>query len=220
MKIKHLFLMMLALSLTVASCEPLPADDNKTETPQPDPDPAPDPEPQPDPDPAPDPAPDPEPEPEPTPEPDIDPTLETINFDATHLDGIYYADMYSPRVPNHYVWFSDLGLGQDYAPYLGGTYYRLDIYTYEFYDGISELTIPAGTYTLDLGDTMASGTIGYQQSLYFTIDESGMMTERKFSWAKLVVDQSGLMTLSAAIDRQRHEVTFNGAPNIDNIMDL
>jgi hypothetical protein len=129
--------------------------------------------------------------------------------------------MYSPGVANHYVWFSDLGLGQDYALYAGGTYYRLDIYTNEFYDGINELTIPAGTYTLDTQDTTAGGTIGHTHSLYCAYDEAGNLTAYyQFSAAELVVEESGLMTLTATIEGQQHVMTFNGTPNIDNIIDI
>ena len=145
----------------------------------------------------------------------------TIHFEAKHLDGIYYGDMYSPGVANYYVWFSDLGLGQDYAPYAGGTYYRLDLYTDEFHAGFDRPTIPAGTYTLDLADTTTAGTLGYYHSLYFAYDEAGNMTTGyegyRFSAAELLVDETGLMTLTATIEGHTHIVTFQGTSNIDDI---
>ena len=153
------------------------------------------------------------PEPEPEPEPEM------VEVTAIEVYCNYYGDTFGGPGYNYFITLTDVGFDENGYVMSNSKNYVLDLYSEIATEG-NEGTIPAGTYTLDLGDTMASGTIGYQQSLYFTIDESGMMTERKFSWAKLVVDQSGLMTLSAAIDRQRHEVTFNGAPNIDNIMDL
>jgi hypothetical protein len=57
--------------------------------------------------------------------------------------------------------------------------------------------------------------------LYCAYDEAGNLTAYyQFSAAELVVEESGLMTLTATIEGQQHVMTFNGTPNIDNIIDI
>ena len=147
---------------------------------------------------------------EPEPEPD------TINIDASYLDGEYYGDEYSPGVGNYFVYLSDLGFSEDGYAYPGGTYFRLDLYG-PLFEGEGDVTLPLGTYNFDADDTMAVWTIGNYYSSLIMFDDAGNAVGGDsgipYSEATLVVTESGA-TLNATIDGKKYVVTFEGTANI------
>ena len=145
-----------------------------------------------------------------------EPEPDTINIDASYLDGEYYGDEYSPGVGNYFVYLSDLGFSEDGYAYPGGTYFRLDLYG-PLFEGEGDVTLPVGTYNFDADDTMAVWTIGNYYSSLIMFDDAGNAVGGDsgipYSEATLVVTESGA-TLNATIDGKKYVVTFEGTANI------
>ena len=135
-----------------------------------------------------------------------------VKFAATCLDGDYYGDEYSPGVGNYYIFLSDLGLSEDGEPYIGGTYYSVDLYG-PLFEGEGDITLPVGTYTFDAEDTCAMWTIGNYYSGYAKINSSEDYETYTFTDATLVVTETDV-TLTATINGEVHTVTFEGKGNI------
>ncbi len=105
----------------------------------------------------------------------IDYTAEVApsEFEANYAYAVYYGDQYSPGAADNFFFFlSDLGLDAEGYEVANGQYFRFDIYS-ELVDTTNGITLPDGTYTLDVNDTCAPGTFGYSYSLYYAIDEYG-----------------------------------------------
>ena len=91
-------------------------------------------------------------------------------FTAYHAYGMYYGDQYTPgTADNFYFFLSDLGVDEDGYDYAGGTYYRFDIYA----PITTDYTIAAGTYTLDVNDTMECWTVSAYYSAYYKWNADG-----------------------------------------------
>ena len=94
-------------------------------------------------------------------------------FVANYAYAVYYGDQYSEgTADNFFLFFSDLGLDEEGYEVANGQYFRFDIYS-ELVDTTNGITLPDGTYTLDVDDTCAPGTFGYYYSMYYAIDEYG-----------------------------------------------
>lgn len=142
------------------------------------------------------------------------PEVEAVRFEAQMFVGEYYGDYYGPGSGNYYLFLTDNGFSEDGNFLVNSTYYQLDIYA-ELFEGESDgtVTLPEGTYTFDINDTMAPGTIGYLYSNYYTTNDTEVTTDEKFEAAELVVTAEGA-TLTATIAGVPHIVTFVGEPVI------
>ena len=95
---------------------------------------------------------------------------EGVEFTANYAYAMYYGDQYTPgTADNYYFFLSDLGVDADGYDYAGGTYYRFDIYA----PITSDYTITPGTYTIDVNDSMAAGTVGAYYSAYYKWNSYG-----------------------------------------------
>ncbi len=126
-------------------------------------------------------------------EPDPEPEADVI-MAATHVDGFYFGE------GEYEFYLSEVGLDDEgyYLP--NATYFSfVGLYAAEPAEG-AEITVPAGTYTLDLDYTMAEGTFT-ENSTYFQTNESGSQTGKKFySEATLVVAEDGSMEFTATAE--------------------
>ena len=93
-----------------------------------------------------------------------------VEFTAYHAYGMYYGDQYTPgTADNYYFFLSDLGIDEEGYDYVGGTYYRLDIYA----PITSDYTITPGTYQIDVNDTMDCWTVSAYYSAYYKWSTDG-----------------------------------------------
>lgn len=141
-----------------------------------------------------------------------------VVFEAQILTGEYYGDYYTPDAGNYYIFFSDYGFTEDGNLLTNSIYYQLDLYGV-LYDGESVdgyIPLPEGTYTLDVNDTMAVGTIGYSYSAYMKTNDSEVYVDASFDAAELVVAADGSCVLTATIEGEKHKVTFSGTSTIED----
>ncbi len=139
-----------------------------------------------------------------------------VVFEAQILTGEYYGDYYTPDAGNYYIFFSDYGFNEEGNLLTNSIYYQLDVYG-ALYEGEAVngyIPLPEGTYTLDVNDTMAVGTIGYSYSCYMKTNSSEIEVEASFDSAVLVVEEDGSCTLTAVVEGVKHIVTFNGESSI------
>ena len=144
---------------------------------------------------------------------------DVVVFEAPMLVGDYYDDYYSSEAGNYYIFFTDNGFDEDgdYLP--NSIYYGLDLYgpfcqsepTGDY------VTLPAGTYTLDVDETMASGTLGYYYSSYA---DTNLGIELYFDEAVLVVADDGSCELNAVVNGVKHKVTFSGQAQINDLREV
>ena len=141
-----------------------------------------------------------------------------VVFEAQVLTGEYYGDYYTPDAGNYYIFFSDYGFSEDGNLLTNSIYYQLDLYgvLYEGEAVNGYIPLPEGTYTLDVNDTMAVGTIGYSYSCYMKTNSSEIEVEIPFDAAELVVAADGSCTLIATIEGEKHKVTFAGTSTIED----
>lgn len=141
-----------------------------------------------------------------------------VVFEAQVLTGEYYGDYYTPDAGNYYIFFSDYGFSEDGNLLTNSIYYQLDLYgvLYEGEAVNGYIPLPEGTYTLDVNDTMAVGTIGYSYSCYMKTNNSEIEVEVPFEAAELVVAADGSCVLTATIQGEKHTVTFSGASTISD----
>ena len=145
------------------------------------------------------------------------PTDEVV-FEAQMLVGEYYADYYTPDAGNYYIFFTDYGFDEGGYVLANSTYYQLDLYG-DFYEGEPNgdfVPLPAGTYTLDVNESMAKGTIGYSYSAYMRTNDSGYEVVAYFDAAELVVNEDGSCVLNAVVGGVKHTVTFSGEAQIND----
>ena len=132
---------------------------------------------------------------------------EPSEFTANYAYAVYYGDQYSEGTADNFFFFlSDLGFDEEGYEVANGQYFRFDLYS-ELVDTTNGITLPDGTYTLDVNDTCAPGTFGYYYSLYYAVDEYGEDYSATYDIA------SG--TLTKAGNKITAEVTAGG--NIYNI---
>lgn len=141
-----------------------------------------------------------------------------VVFEAQVLTGEYYGDYYTPDAGNYYIFFSDYGFSEDGNLLTNSIYYQLDLYgvLYEGEAVNGYIPLPEGTYTLDVNETMAVGTIGYSYSCYLKTNNSEIEVEVPFEAAELVIAADGSCVLTATIQGEKHTVTFNGEALIND----
>ena len=136
---------------------------------------------------------------------------QVVEFSAEQLVGEYIGNQFSATY-NIVLYLTDLGFSEDGYSMAGGTYYMLDIYTATKpqLDEQGWLTIPVGTYTLDISDSTADKSIGNEYSAYFKInaDGSGYEAEERYDYAELIVTDNGI-TLTAYINDTKHVATHS-----------
>lgn len=138
-----------------------------------------------------------------------------VEFTAQMLVGEYFGDYYAENVGNYFVTFTDNGYNEDGDILDNSTYYQLDLYGV-MYEGDAVdgcVTIPVGTYTLDLEDTMAIGTISNESSSLIITGE-GESESYAYDAAELVVAENGSYELNVTIEGVKHIVTFSGESKI------
>lgn len=141
-----------------------------------------------------------------------------VVFEAQMFVGEYYGDYYAPNVGNYYVFLTDYGFDEEGYFLTNSVYYQLDLYS-ALYEGESVdgfVPIMPGTYTLDVNDTMAVGTIGYSYSGYLKTNNSAIEVDTTFDSAVLVIEEDGSCVLTAEIEGVKHTVTFDGEPLIND----
>ncbi|MBE6202498.1 MAG: hypothetical protein E7135_02425 [Rikenellaceae bacterium] len=123
-------------------------------------------------------------------------------FTANYAYAVYYGDQYSEGTADNFFFFlSDLGLDEEGYEVANGQYFRFDLYS-ELVDTTNGITLPDGTYTLDVNDSCAPGTFGYYYSLYYAVDEYG------YDYSAAYYITSG--TLTKAGNKITAEVTAGG----------
>lgn len=198
MKIEYLLCVLLALTLTLASCEERASVDDNTEFPQPEPEP------------------DPEPEPEPEPEPDPDP--DGVVFEAIYSSGAYYGDQYSPGADNYFISLSDNGFDENGYVRPNSTYYRIDLYAPKYEGEWQEyMPLPYGEYHYDAEDSYAEWTFSADYSEYVKTNDTDIELKLTFESGTLIVAE-GQTTLEVVIEGEKHRVTFTGDHVIANVM--
>ena len=141
-----------------------------------------------------------------------------VVFEAKILTGEYYGEYYTPNAGNYYIFFSDNGFSEDGNLLTNSIYYQLDVYG-ALYEGEAVngyIPLPAGTYTLDVNDTMAVGTIGASYSCYIKTGASAIDVEVELDAAELVVNEDGSCVLTVMIEDVKHTVTFSGESTISD----
>lgn len=149
---------------------------------------------------------------------EINNEVDEVVFEAQILTGEYYGDYYTPDAGNYYIFFSDYGFNEEGNLLTNSIYYQLDVYG-ALYEGEAVngyIPLPEGTYTLDVNDTMAVGTIGYSYSCYMKTNSSEIEVEVSFDAAELVVAADGSCVLTATIQGEKHTVTFSGTSTISD----
>lgn len=141
-----------------------------------------------------------------------------VVFEAQVLTGEYYGDYYTPDAGNYYIFFSDYGFSEDGNLLTNSIYYQLDLYgvLHEGEAVNGYIPLPEGTYTLDVNETMAVGTIGYSYSCYIKTNNSEIEVQVPFEAAELVVAADGSCVLTATIQGEKHTVTFSGESTISD----
>ena len=139
-----------------------------------------------------------------------------VVFEAQMLVGEYYGDYFTPDAGNYYIFFTDYGFDEGGYVRANSTYYKLDLYG-DFYEGEPNggfVSLPAGTYTLDVNDSMAKGTISYSYSTYMRTNDSDYEVLAYLDAAELVVNEDGSCVLNAVVLGVKHTVTFSGEAQI------
>lgn len=146
---------------------------------------------------------------------DEESTTNTENYDvcleAKYLVTEYWGSEYTPGADNFSVIIAENEFMMDIggASLSEGSYYCLDIYTPITANG----KLPAGTYTLDMTESYAAGTIDGTISSLIKVDANGnFITDDEgtpFSEATLVITENHV-ELTAVIDNETHYVTFSG----------
>ncbi len=126
---------------------------------------------------------------------------ETVEFTATFFGGTYYGD------GNYYIVVSDAEVtGNDAVD--GATYYYFDIYA-----GVEteDLSVPNGTYTLDITNSYANGTFTEEYGYGFIIN-GGVPTWYLYAeGSKLTVSDNKIVAELVLTDGAKHIVTYEGS---------
>lgn len=150
------------------------------------------------------------------PEEPIDPEEpEEVVLEAGYFGGEYYGDYYSPGVGNYYIHLSDNGFEDSGYALPNTVYYTFDLYsTYYGGEEVERLSLPEGTYRLDMDDTFTEGTFSVAYSKYYYTDANGDVVEQfQFEAGELVVTATEA-TLVATIAGKQHKVTFAGVADV------
>ena len=136
---------------------------------------------------------------------------EPVNLTVDIMVGEYYGTEFSDS-HSYFVILSDLGYDEEGYALPGGTYYQLDLYAVKgAVDANGYISIPAGTYTVDLTDSMADWTMSSYYSGFYKISADGMSYDARagFESGEAVVTENGI-TLTVFIGGVQHTVVYNG----------
>lgn len=141
---------------------------------------------------------------------------EDITFVATFCDGEYYGSQYGLSGElNYFVLLSDLGLDDEGYIQFGGHYYCLDMFSDSAPSDLSNIMVPAGTYTIGLEEETAAGTFTPDYSYY---GDYSNLEEFAIVDGNLTVSHSGANTAieGELVDEtgRTHTISFNGVTNI------
>ena len=134
-------------------------------------------------------------------------------FVAKRLDGFYYS--IGGGINDYYIVLSDNGSDRDGYLNPNCTGYIFDIYGPEAtVDSDGYITIPAGTYTLDLFDSSELWTIANSYSYFNITDTDGNNTILSiYDSATVVVTATGI-TANVVIQGEEHTVVYKGTPRL------
>lgn len=131
-----------------------------------------------------------------------------VEFTARRFEGSYYGKEFSSAY-NYFVVISDAGLKKDSNPKASGTYYYFDFYAETAADG--DPILPNGTYTFDLNNTFAAGTISDQSSYYCTLDDNGNYDKvAYYSLATVTISDNRFDALITMTNGDVHHVVYEG----------
>lgn len=131
-----------------------------------------------------------------------------VEFTAKRFEGNYYGTQYSSAY-NYFVVVSDAGLkgGNNKA---NGSYYYFDFYSNVAPTGDNHV-LPNGTYTLDLNNTYAAGTIADESSYYCMMDANGGYDKvAYYSLVTVTVTDGCFDAEITMIDGTVHHVVYEG----------
>ena len=136
---------------------------------------------------------------------------EPVNLTVDIMVGEYYGTEFSDS-HSYFVILSDLGYDDEGYALPGGTYYQLDLYGPEgVVDADGYISIPAGTYSVDLSDSMTDWTMSSYYSGFYKISADGTSYDARagFESGEAVVTENGI-TLSVFVGGVQHTVVYNG----------
>ncbi len=144
------------------------------------------------------------------------PNTNEVEFNATHLIGDYYGDIYDNGLGNYYIYLSNVSIEEDgsYKPH--GCYYILDITAPKSSYHNERIQLPSGHYVLDKEGTNGEFTFSFGRSLYVETDYAGEpFRETKFDSGSMYVNNAGI-TLTVTIGDKTHIVTYGASPYVNN----
>lgn len=131
-----------------------------------------------------------------------------VEFTARRFEGEYFGTQFSSAY-NYFVILSDAGLKKDGSPKASGTYYYFDFYSATAATG--EPILPNGTYTFDLENSYAAGTISDQSSYFCTLSADGNFDKvAYYSLATVTITDNRFDALITMTNGDVHHVTFEG----------
>lgn len=137
-------------------------------------------------------------------------------FQATVFTGYYYGEETEKGVANYYFFLSDKEFVNDWmSP--EGTYYLVDLYAALPQDPAS-ITLPEGTFTFDLENTLKEGTFS-TLSHRKILDFSGMATSADYEEGTVVISKEGEnynIELIVTIEGETWHVTYSGAATFED----
>ena len=139
--------------------------------------------------------------------------IEDSEIEATELYGEYYS-LYGEH--NYYFQLSDKGWTASHGALADAYYFDLDLYgTAPSYDDEGYIIIPAGTYKLDIDNTMNPWTIGYDYSGGYKVNAEGTGYDwnEAFKDATVEVKADGLR-MECEIAGATFVVVYNGVPRV------
>lgn len=132
-----------------------------------------------------------------------------LTFDYAY--GTYFGDQYTPDyADNFFLFLSDMGVDEDGWELPNARYFRFDLYS-EIIDTTNGISIPYGTYTLDVNNSGEPGTIAAGNSAYYKMDADGWdyAEEGAISAGTVTIDENGIVA-EVMIAGSWYKVTFNG----------
>lgn len=137
-------------------------------------------------------------------------------FQATVFTGYYYGEETEKGVANYYFFLSDKEFVNDWmSP--EGTYYLVDLYAALPQDPAS-ITLPEGTFTFDLENTLKEGTFS-TLSHRKILDFSGMATSADYEEGTIVISKDGEnynIELIVTIEGETWHVTYSGTATFED----
>lgn len=126
------------------------------------------------------------------------------------LVGQFNGTKYS-TVPNYYFCLTDNGFVGTDEPLANSIYYRIDLYVEGDQPDVNNIKIPEGTYTLDLQNSYANGTISQEYSFYLATNDSPTYDDALlFTEATLNVTSEKVQLTAVDQEGQLHNVVYKG----------